>query len=48
MSEEEIKRAFKEIQKMEVEAVERDNQILMLIDQLVKKVSALEELVKTN
>lgn len=48
MSEEEIKQAFKEIQKMEVEAVERDNQILMLIDELVKKVSALEKLVKTN
>lgn len=48
MSEEEIKQAFKTIQEMEVEAVERDNQILMLINELVKKVSALEKLVKTN
>lgn len=48
MSEEEIKQAIKKLQEMGVEAVERDNQILMLIDELVKKVSALEKLVKTN
>lgn len=48
MSEEEIKQAFKQIQEMEFEAVERDNQILMLIDKLVERVSALEKLVRTN
>lgn len=48
MSEEEIKQAFKKIQEIEIEAAERDNQILMLIDKLVEKVSALEKLVKTN
>lgn len=48
MDEEEIKQAFKELQKADIESIKRDKEILMLIARLGEKVSELEKLVKTN